>query len=506
MQIPASISTRTLVGVGCYYQVMCNNPTSSLTDFLRCSCVGGGYLQRDDGFEPLNTLNKFNLLRAGNMISISSMFCSGTKRRFQDNAEKFPVTNFDLMSSASAVDKHALSTALAYFNKLGLEAIISLGTFVDVMDSQKWILKLNSGGVGMPSPGSYFMDKEKAAYVTLISGMFSLIVRDNNEHSTDPIEGTTGTWIQAAEDVFDFERELVTIMLLPNVQAEEDSDYDAVSVESLQRAMPSLNWSLFLERTLPAGVNRNRPVERSERWKYCVGLTSVALVNSIRPYLTEKILGNGSGLIVRSMAYSIKMALRSSLDHLTLFDHSTTAASLRKLDAIIASTGLSDEEEALNSYKNCQVNSSEFFGNRLRIGGCNTESAFYKLDKAIDRTSPTTPPHAVNIFFDLTENKIETPIGILQPPFFHSDYPEYINYGSLGAMLSHELTHGFDNWGRLFDGSGRKIEWWSDSVANTYRNRSGCFIEQYDRFGHNGILTLEENIADSSGLNHAFRA
>ncbi|KAF9283224.1 Endothelin-converting enzyme 2 [Mortierella alpina] len=443
----------------------------------------------------------------------------GYFERFQSNAER-PEGAGSLMSSASRIDKHALSTTLAYFNKLGLDAVLLLGTFVDVENPQKWILKVDSGGVGMASSDPYFWDDEKTAYVKLISNMFSLILRNDNDDPSNSTEGTLPTWKEAAEEVLRFEQRLVAIFMLLDVQTEEALDYTAVAINSLHKMMPSLDWPLFLERALPAGVNRERPVEplnnqgsaRLERWKYCAGITSVGLGDLIGPYLAEKILEKNSRSVVQSMISSLQIAFKGSFDRLLWFDRSVATAARNKMDAVIASIGLSDDHpyvgtvETLHLYENCQVTSSDFFGNQLRVGACNTKISLYKLDKIVDRTSPTKPPHAVNVFFDQTQNKIEVPIGILQPPFFHSDYPECINYGSIGFMLSHALTHGFDYLGRRFDGSGRKVEWWPDSVADAYKNRSRCFVDQYNKFGLNGTLTLEENIADSSGLDNAFRA
>ncbi|KAF9958327.1 hypothetical protein BGZ72_000532 [Mortierella alpina] len=481
--------------------------------------------------------------------------------RFQGNAKKSRTPHFDRMNSTSFIDKHSLSTTLAYFNKLGLETIVSLGTFVDVENPQKWILKLDSGGVGMPSSDPYFMDDEKAAYIGLISKMFSLILRDDND---DSVENTPQAWIEAAKAAFLFERNLVAILTAPDVQGEEASDYTSLSVRSLRAVVPSVDWPLLFERTLPAGVNGSRPVyvssqsfllnlealleetspqilqsyfvwtairqlatylaptysdpllhqvgARSERWKYCVGITSAGFGDSIRPYLAEKILEQSSRSITQSMVKSVQSVIKGNLNRSTWFDCPMTTAALNKMNTMVVLVGIPDNhplvdpEEALNSYKNCRVNSSDFFENQLRLSACRTETSFKKLDTAIDRISPTKPPYAVNIYFDQTQNKIEIPVGILQPPFFHSDYPEYINYGSIGAMLSHKLTHGFDDRGRHFDASGRKIEWWSDCVADAYKNRSRCFIDQYNEFGLNGFLTLEENIADSGGLKFAFRA
>ncbi|KAF9968296.1 hypothetical protein BGZ70_005112 [Mortierella alpina] len=112
----------------------------------------------------------------------------GDFERYQDKARRPRITNSKLMSCASAVDRHALSMTLAYFNKLGLEAVLSLGTFVDVKNPQKWILKLDNGGVGMPSFDLYFKDDGKAAYIKWISNMFNLIVRNANDDTSGSTE------------------------------------------------------------------------------------------------------------------------------------------------------------------------------------------------------------------------------------------------------------------------------------------------------------------------------
>ncbi|KAF9968297.1 Peptidase M13 [Mortierella alpina] len=122
------------------------------------------------------------------------------------------------------------------------------------------------------------------------------------------------------------------------------------------------------------------------------------------------------------MVISIETALKDSFDRLTWFDHPTITSALKKLNAMIALTGFSDDQlyaeslEALYTNRNCLVESSDFFGNLLRIGACNTETAFNKLNEIVDRKSPTMPSHAVTIYFDQTQNKTEVPVGILSRP------------------------------------------------------------------------------------------
>lgn len=120
-------------------------------------------------------------------------------------------------------------------------------------------------------------------------------------------------------------------------------------------------------------------------------------------------------------------------------------------------------------------------------------------------------PQTVNAYYSISSNEIVFPAGILQPPFFQKDLPSAINYGAIGSVIGHEITHGFDNQGREFDADGNMHLWWTNSSLNQFEEKSQCFIKQYSNFivdgqNENGQRTLGENIADNGGVKISFTA
>lgn len=136
-----------------------------------------------------------------------------------------------------------------------------------------------------------------------------------------------------------------------------------------------------------------------------------------------------------------------------------------------------------------------------------------RLDKNIDKTLWNTPPAVVNAYYSRNRNQIMFPAGILQPPFYHRDFPRSLNFGGIGVVIGHEITHGFDDIGRLFDSEGNLHRWWSDQAIEAFHNRAQCLIDQYSRFTVtevamkiDGFNTQGENIADNGGIKQAFLA
>jgi len=161
-------------------------------------------------------------------------------------------------------------------------------------------------------------------------------------------------------------------------------------------------------------------------------------------------------------------------------------------------------------YKNLNVTNSSF-QNELNIRKFDVDRNMKKLSQTPDKTEWNNPPTEINAYYSLTKNAIFIPAGILQKPFYHYSFPKSLVFGSIGFIIGHELTHGFDNNGRRFDKNGNMFDWWSNESSLEYENRTRCFREQYDEFvvngRHvNGLITLGENIADNGGLKLSYAA
>lgn len=155
---------------------------------------------------------------------------------------------------------------------------------------------------------------------------------------------------------------------------------------------------------------------------------------------------------------------------------------------------------------------NHFVHNILYILKWDAQRNLQLLRKPVDKERWATEPAVVNAFYSPNKNDIVFPAGILQPLFYSSNFPKSLNYGGIGVVIGHEITHGFDDKGRQFDKDGNMIQWWNNSTIRAFRERAQCIVDQYSRYKIeevglylNGRMTQGENIADNGGLKQSFR-
>uniref|UniRef100_A0A6G1S6H5 Membrane metallo-endopeptidase-like 1 n=1 Tax=Aceria tosichella TaxID=561515 RepID=A0A6G1S6H5_9ACAR len=215
----------------------------------------------------------------------------------------------------------------------------------------------------------------------------------------------------------------------------------------------------------------------------------------------------------------IKDELTTILKEVDWMDEETRRAAIEKADAIYTQVGYPDE--LLNDtiieqfYSGLKLERTNYFNNVLHIQKLSFDKLLERLREPNIQYDWRNHPRAASVsaFYSPQDNSIEIPAGILQDVFFHRDRPNYLNFGAIGSIIGHELTHGFDNLGRQFDKEGNHRDWWGAETDSNFRERAQCFIEQYGNFTVpgtelkvNGVNTLGENIADNGGLKEAFRA
>ncbi|KAF9361863.1 hypothetical protein BGX26_011087 [Mortierella sp. AD094] len=259
------------------------------------------------------------------------------------------------------------------------------------------------------------------------------------------------------------------------------------------------------------------------RWETCVDVVDNALGAMAGHYFIEKAFKGDSKEMADDIIHSLRTSFAKGLSHLEWLDKQTLRNATEKVDLLDQKIGYSVESpdvrssEALEEYfKDLGIDKTDFFGNQIRARTWFTRQVLGELGKPVDKAKWFMSPQTVNAYYNPNVNEIVFPAGILQPPFFHGNNPEYLNYGGIGVVAGHELTHAFDNDGRLFDAHGKLSDWWSNSTLQEFNERSQCFIDQYGNFtvkdpqGRenyvNGKLTLGENLADNGGLKKAFDA
>ena len=211
---------------------------------------------------------------------------------------------------------------------------------------------------------------------------------------------------------------------------------------------------------------------------------------------------------VLAMIENLRVALRERIANLDWMGPDTKAQALRKLNAFGVKIGYPDKWKTYPF----EVKREDYFGNVRRATAFRVKENLAKLGKPIDRTEWSMTPPTVNAYYSSTMNEIVFPAGILQPPFFDPKADDAVNYGSLGFVIGHEMTHGFDDSGSQFDADGNLKNWWTDADRKAYEARTDLVVKQYDAYEPlpgehvNGKLTLGENIADIGGLKIAFAA
>ncbi len=164
------------------------------------------------------------------------------------------------------------------------------------------------------------------------------------------------------------------------------------------------------------------------------------------------------------------------------------------------------------TYATVQISRDDFFGNTERAARYEVERELSRIGKPVDKKEWGMSQPTVNAYYDPQQNNINFPAGILQPPFYDNKMDDAVNYGAIGSVIGHELTHGFDDEGRQFDAKGNLRDWWTEADAKAFDQRADCLVQQYGSYSPvddvklNGKLTLGENTADNGGLRLAYTA
>jgi putative endopeptidase len=312
--------------------------------------------------------------------------------------------------------------------------------------------------------------------------------------------------------------EMAALNLSPRVYLER---MEAVLRESKPEALRAyLRWHLVRaaadhlpERFVQAnfefyGKTLRGQQDLEPRWKRCVQATDGALGEILgQDYVASEFAGD-SKQVALDMIQQIEAAFAEGLADLAWMDDATRGRALEKMHAVVNKIGYPDE---WRDYGALDVG-DDHLGNMVAASVFEFDREAREVGQAVDRGRWYMTPPTVNAYYNPSGNEMVFPAGILQPPFFDPEYPMAINFGGIGMVMGHELTHGFDDQGRKFDGTGRLTQWWEDSVVERFEEQTACVEKLYDGYEVqpgltlNGKLTLGENIADFGGIKQAYRA
>jgi putative endopeptidase len=262
------------------------------------------------------------------------------------------------------------------------------------------------------------------------------------------------------------------------------------------------NFSFYGQKLL--GQKQIRP-----RWRRCVSYVDRDLGEALGQAYVERAFGPESKERMLKMVHALEAALGNDIEHLDWMTSATKKEALAKLKKIEDKIGYPNQ---WRDYSNLKIIRGDALGNVYRSSEFELHRQLAKIGKPVNRGEWLMTPPTVNAYYDPQLNTINFPAGILQPPFFDNEMEDAINFGAIGAIIGHELTHGFDDEGRKFDPDGNLRDWWTEQDAKQFEQRAQCVADEYSGFEAtpgvklNGNLTLGENTADNGGARVALMA
>jgi putative endopeptidase len=299
------------------------------------------------------------------------------------------------------------------------------------------------------------------------------------------------------------------------------------ALAGLVKSQPLATWKLYLKAhrldadalVLPAGFRdasfafHGQAIEGLEqqrpRWQLAMDDLDAALGEAVGELYVARHFPPAAKARAQELVGNLMKAYSASIDGLTWMSPQTRQAAHEKLSKYTTKIGFPDR---WRDYSKLEIVAGDAFGNDERAGAFEYHRKIVRVGQRVDRTEWGMTPQTVNAYYEPTTNEIVFPAAILQPPFFDASADDAVNYGAIGAIIGHEISHGFDDEGSQFDGDGRLRNWWTPADRKAFDAITGRLVAQYAGYEPlpgkhlNGKLTLGENIADLSGLQIAFKA
>ena len=474
------------------------------------------------------------------------------------NAKGIAPLRPDLDRIAAMQDKAGLSAIVTRLYTIGAYPFFRFGSTPDAKDSTHVIADLDQGGMGLPDRDFYFNADARSvdirkAYVAYIQKILELL-GDKPEQAAS-----------RAQIVMDMETALAKPALNRVARRNPENLYHKMTVKELAQLDSNFKWESFFQgvgapridslnvdvpdfvkgmdgvvkdfsldalksylafrlvsdnaSVLPAAFEDayfdfyqktlRGTKEMPARWKRCSDETDAALPDALGRKFIDLTLGPDGIHRTQEMVAGIEKAMAEDLQSLDWMTPATKEQALDKLHSVLNKIGT---KEHWISYAKVKVTRDDAYGNAVRTGRFELDRQLAKIGKPVDRKDWQMSPPTVNAYYDPQENDINFPAGILQPPFFDNKMDDAVNYGGIGAVIGHELTHAFDDEGRQYDGKGNLRDWWTSEDAKAFEQHADCLIKEYGSFSPisgvslNGKLTLGENTADNGGVRLALMA
>lgn len=249
--------------------------------------------------------------------------------------------------------------------------------------------------------------------------------------------------------------------------------------------------------------------EMKPRWKRVVSTVDGCLGEAVGQMYVEKYFPTEAKERMLKLVDNLKSALGERIEQNTWMTQQTKAKAKEKLETIIVKIGYPDK---WRDYSSLHIEKDSYYANIERASRFETAYQLSKVGKPVDRSLWLMTPQTVNAYYNPTTNEICFPAGILQPPFFDMHADDAVNYGAIGVVIGHEMTHGFDDQGRNYDKDGNLKDWWTETDSKNFEERTKVLVNHFNRIEvlpgvfANGTFTLGENIADNGGVNVSYVA
>ncbi|MBC7574091.1 MAG: M13 family peptidase [Herminiimonas sp.] len=497
------------------------------------------------------------LVAGSDQQKIGDLYASFMDEARRDSLGRKPLET-DFARIAALKDRQQLPALIAYFNRTGVTAPFDLGVSQDGRDATRYAVLLVQSGLGLPDRDYYLKDDDAKLKDARLK--YQALIETSLAQSGDQEAATS------ARDILGLETALAAIQWTKVENRNPVRSYNKVPLAELAALVPGYDWTAWesavgidgradyvivrqpsfftgfgkLLETTPltvwqayfrwhvldryasylgrADVDQNfaffgsvlRGVPDNEpQWKRGVRLVDGGAGEILGKFYVEKYFPPENKTRMEKLVANLMVAYRQSIGTLDWMSPDTKKEAQKKLSTFAPKIGYPNK---WRDYTKLTVERNDLVGNVRRIAVFNHERQLAKLGKPIDREEWGMTPQTVNAYYNPQKNEIVFPAAILQPPFFDANADDAVNYGGIGAVIGHEISHGFDDQGSQFDEVGNLRDWWTKDDHVKFAVKTKALVAQYDAYepvpGYHvsGALTLGENIADNSGLAIAYKA
>ncbi len=453
---------------------------------------------------------------------------------------------------AAIKDVPSLEKEIVHLQRMGVGALFFFRASQDLKNATRVIGNASQGGLGLPDRDYYMKNDPRSEHIRSeyekhVANMLELLGDKPDQAATE------------AKSVLKIETELAKASMTRVERRNPNAQYHMMTLTELHELTPDFSWPEYFQGIGHPGLKeinigqpdffkamnaqlKSVPIDEWKtylrwhlisatapflsdkfvtenfhfngaimtgtkeilpRWKRCVQTADRALGEIVGKFYVQKNFPPAAKAHALIMVHNLEAALQSDLSTLSWMDPATRQKAIAKLDAYMNKIGYPDK---WRDYSALHVNRGVYIDNIMRANVFARNYNLEKIGKPVDRTEWGMTPPTVNAYYNPAMNEIVFPAGILQPPFYSPKADDAVNYGGMGAVIGHEMTHGFDDEGRKFDAHGNLTDWWTPADAEKFKAKAECVEKQFDSYAPlpgehvNGKLVLGESIADLGGL------